>query len=380
MFMYSKEKLWLNIQPFRLPLLFSVFSVLGIEPSFAQAAGEAALNASAAGIARYIPVVQNVVYALAAIIAIVSAVVIYKKINDGAEDAKKLIALPVLACIFLTASATALPKFFGLDVTLEDGGFTPSSSTSSGGASSGEDVGGGATGPNPSLGALYGVDVLSDGSLQYFVIGDDGTKYIASDYKTRDYLICNAKIGIGEDGKYHYYVESQGNKVWITGEIGEDYIDYMPEWFGPVGKHPDGTYRHYMLADDGTKIWSPWESRYVENRNITAGKNAAGEYEFYFLADDGTKIWTDLTNSRSIITNLTAQGVDKDPTDGKYKYYITADDGTKIYENTGWGFFAETSFGHIGIDENGKPRSYVIADDGTKIWGRTAEEQGLTTQ
>lgn len=65
-------------------------------------------------IAKYIPVVQKLCYAIAGVVAIVGAVSVYFKMNNEEQDVKKSIMMIVGACIFLIAAAQALPLFFGL--------------------------------------------------------------------------------------------------------------------------------------------------------------------------------------------------------------------------------------------------------------------------
>jgi len=61
-----------------------------------------------------VPVVTNLCYALAGIVAIIGAISVYIKMNNEEQDVKKSIMMIVGACIFLIAAAQSLPLFFGL--------------------------------------------------------------------------------------------------------------------------------------------------------------------------------------------------------------------------------------------------------------------------
>lgn len=64
-------------------------------------------------IAGYLPSVQKLVYAIAAVISIVGAFNIYFKMQNGDQDVKKTIMLTIGGCIALVALSAALPTFFG---------------------------------------------------------------------------------------------------------------------------------------------------------------------------------------------------------------------------------------------------------------------------
>lgn len=98
----------------------AAFVVLFSHPAFAQGgitsglkAGEDALTQSTAGIQKYLPLVRNLIYAIAGIVAVLGGISVYIKMNNEEQDVKKSIMLIVGACIFLVAAATALPLFFG---------------------------------------------------------------------------------------------------------------------------------------------------------------------------------------------------------------------------------------------------------------------------
>lgn len=77
-------------------------------------AGTKALGTVTSEIAKYIPVVVKLCYAIAGVVAIVGAISVYIAMNNEEQDVKKKIMMIVGACIFLIAAAQALPLFFGL--------------------------------------------------------------------------------------------------------------------------------------------------------------------------------------------------------------------------------------------------------------------------
>ena len=65
-------------------------------------------------IAKYVPIVVKLCYAIAGVVAVVGAISVYIAMNNEEQDVKKKIMMVVGACIFLVAAAQALPLFFGL--------------------------------------------------------------------------------------------------------------------------------------------------------------------------------------------------------------------------------------------------------------------------
>ena len=65
-------------------------------------------------IAKYVPILVNLCYAIAGVVAIVGAISVYIAMNNEEQDVKKKIMMVVEACIFLIAAAKALPLFFGI--------------------------------------------------------------------------------------------------------------------------------------------------------------------------------------------------------------------------------------------------------------------------
>ena len=65
-------------------------------------------------IAKYVPIVVKLCYAIAGVVAVVGAISVYIAMNNEEQDVKKKIMMSVGACIFLVAAAQALPLFFGV--------------------------------------------------------------------------------------------------------------------------------------------------------------------------------------------------------------------------------------------------------------------------
>ena len=76
--------------------------------------GTRALADVTAKVAAYVPFVQNLIYAIAGVVAVVGAIQVYMKMNNGDQDVSKSIMMLIGACLFLVAAAVALPKFFGV--------------------------------------------------------------------------------------------------------------------------------------------------------------------------------------------------------------------------------------------------------------------------
>lgn len=77
-------------------------------------AGTSALSTVAEEIAKYVPIMVKLCYAIAGVVAIVGAISVYIAMNNEEQDVKKKIMMIVGACIFLVAAAQALPLFFGV--------------------------------------------------------------------------------------------------------------------------------------------------------------------------------------------------------------------------------------------------------------------------
>ena len=97
--------------------MLSFMLLVGTVTAFAQnAAGDYSAGTTALGtvtdeIAKYVPYVVKLCYAIA---GVVGAISVYIKMNNEEQDVKKSIMMIVGACIFLVAAAQALPLFFGI--------------------------------------------------------------------------------------------------------------------------------------------------------------------------------------------------------------------------------------------------------------------------
>lgn len=77
-------------------------------------AGTTALTQVTEEIAKYVPIVVKLCYAIAGVVAVVGAISVYISMNNEEQDVKKKIMMVVGACIFLITAAQALPLFFGI--------------------------------------------------------------------------------------------------------------------------------------------------------------------------------------------------------------------------------------------------------------------------
>lgn len=68
-------------------------------------AGTTALTTVTEEIAKYVPIVVKLCYAIAGVVAIVGAISVYIAMNNEEQDVKKKIMMVVGACIFLIAAA-----------------------------------------------------------------------------------------------------------------------------------------------------------------------------------------------------------------------------------------------------------------------------------
>ena len=97
--------------------VFSVNAVLAQNSAGDYSAGTTALSGVTTEIAKYVPIVTKLCYAIAGIVAIVGAISVYIAMNNEEQDVKKKIMMIVGACIFLIAAAQALPAFFGVSAS-----------------------------------------------------------------------------------------------------------------------------------------------------------------------------------------------------------------------------------------------------------------------
>ena len=93
-----------RILPAAVMLVFFSFHALAATDPFAEATGT---------ITGYAESVKKLLYAIAAIIALVGAFNVYHKMTNGDQDVKKTIMLTLGGCIAMLALSEALPAFFG---------------------------------------------------------------------------------------------------------------------------------------------------------------------------------------------------------------------------------------------------------------------------
>ena len=103
----------------KLAVLFLITTLGNVAANAQNAAGDYSAGTNALAtvteeIAKYLPYVVKLCYAIAGIVAVVGAISVYVSMNNEEQDVKKKIMLVVGACIFLVAAAQALPLFFGL--------------------------------------------------------------------------------------------------------------------------------------------------------------------------------------------------------------------------------------------------------------------------
>lgn len=103
-----------KVQMMLVMLLCSVTSLMAQNQAGDYTAGTNALSTVADEIAKYVPIMVKLCYAIAGVVAIVGAISVYIAMNNEEQDVKKKIMMVVGACIFLIAAAQALPLFFGI--------------------------------------------------------------------------------------------------------------------------------------------------------------------------------------------------------------------------------------------------------------------------
>ena len=118
-----------DIKPIELMITKRLFSIIFAMPmavsSFADS-GLSGLSDAADGVGSYLPYVQGVCYAIAAVIAVAGAMSIYLSMQTNPNQIRKRI------CMCFVLMATALPQFFGVDGSGSSTGGSSSSSTGSG--------------------------------------------------------------------------------------------------------------------------------------------------------------------------------------------------------------------------------------------------------
>ena len=96
----------------RRTLLLAIAVICTVSPALAADGIAGKLTEIGANFKGYVEPVRNIVYALAAICAVIGAFTIYFKMTNGEQDVKKTIMLTVGGCAGLVALAPALPAMF----------------------------------------------------------------------------------------------------------------------------------------------------------------------------------------------------------------------------------------------------------------------------
>lgn len=105
---------FMKMQMLLIMLLCGSTSLMAQNTAGDYTAGTNALSTVAEEIAKYVPIMVKLCYAIAGVVAIVGAISVYIAMNNEEQDVKKKIMMVVGACIFLIAAAQALPLFFGI--------------------------------------------------------------------------------------------------------------------------------------------------------------------------------------------------------------------------------------------------------------------------
>lgn len=103
-----------RLKAMALMLLVGCGAVMAQNSAGDYTAGTTALTQVTEEIAKYVPIVVKLCYAIAGVVAVVGAISVYISMNNEEQDVKKKIMMVVGACIFLIAAAQALPLFFGI--------------------------------------------------------------------------------------------------------------------------------------------------------------------------------------------------------------------------------------------------------------------------
>lgn len=100
-----------NVSAKRYCTLFLLGAMYGVQ-AFAQGVGGKGFASATTEIQSYATPVKNLMYAIAAVIALVGAFNVYFKMQNGDQDVKKTIMMTIGGCVAMVAMATALPMFF----------------------------------------------------------------------------------------------------------------------------------------------------------------------------------------------------------------------------------------------------------------------------
>lgn len=93
-------------------LMFFALGFIGGLQAFSQSRGAGGFSQATTEISSYADPVKNLLYAIAAVVALVGAFNVYFKMQNGDQDVKKTIMMTIGGCVAMVAMATALPLFF----------------------------------------------------------------------------------------------------------------------------------------------------------------------------------------------------------------------------------------------------------------------------
>ena len=97
-----------------LVLCFMVTVVFGQDAAGDYTSGINAISTVTTEIAKYVPYVQGLLYAIAGVVGLGGAISVYIKMNNEESDVKKSIMMVVGSCVALIGLAQAVPLFFGI--------------------------------------------------------------------------------------------------------------------------------------------------------------------------------------------------------------------------------------------------------------------------
>lgn len=93
-------------------ICFFILGFMGGLQAFAQGVGAGGFSKATQEITSYEEPVKKLMYAIAAVIALVGAFNVYFKMQNGDQDVKKTIMMTIGGCVAMVAMASALPMFF----------------------------------------------------------------------------------------------------------------------------------------------------------------------------------------------------------------------------------------------------------------------------
>lgn len=195
--------------------LFTVFTGLATATSMFADSGQSGISDATDGIASYLPYVQALCYAIAAVIAIVGAISVYASMQTASQQTSKRIMMTVGSCLTFVCMAIALPRFFGMDGS--NTGSSSSSGSSSGGGSADGFLASDQGGISES-GIITIVPGLGDENTPWIHF-PSGTNMTVADHVADIY----SHFGNGSEGSYGRTIDYI-NELYHSGEY--DYATY----------------------------------------------------------------------------------------------------------------------------------------------------------